>query len=200
MQQGGHSVLIALDAALVKTLIMRRDGLPRHLIIAFFLALGGYVFFFACDQRIRSRKGAWVVQFGSSNTTPVISVSQRSLGLTNLQIVFDGETMTNSTAGEAVVFDKPLQPAPYGEVLFEDLTYLPGSVAFNFFGHEVELLPRVLILDRKELPWASHETIHLLKDQKPPEAQLPLKLDRQRIFREQRQRNLAPARGQAQGK
>jgi hypothetical protein len=31
------------------------------------------------------------------------------------------------------------------------------------FGHEIELLPRVLILDRKEHPWKSDETITLGK-------------------------------------
>ena len=44
---------------------------------------------------------------------------------------------------------------PFGQVLFTDLTYLPGTVSFEVFGHEVELLPRTLIVDRQEVPWKS---------------------------------------------
>ena len=33
--------------------------------------------------------------------------------------------------------------------------YLPGTLTFDFFGHQVELLPRVLIIDKEEHPWQS---------------------------------------------
>ena len=53
---------------------------------------------------------------------------------------------------------------PFGEWFFADLTYLPGTVTYNFFAedanasskgrrHEIELLPRGLVLNRKEYPW-----------------------------------------------
>jgi hypothetical protein len=38
---------------------------------------------------------------------------------------------------------------------------LPGTVTLRLFGHEIELLPRVLIIDRKEHPWKAGDTIRL---------------------------------------
>lgn len=166
---------------------MRSDSLPRHLIIAFFCALAGYVFFFACDHQMRIRKGPWQVVFAETNQTPAIVVSQRSMGITNVHIIFNGDAPTNSISGETIEFGKPLQHIPFGEVLFEDLTYLPGSVAMNFFGHQIELLPRTLIINRKEIPWASNQTYQLSTNEKLPEFKLPKKMDRQRRYREARE-------------
>jgi hypothetical protein len=60
------------------------------------------------------------------------------------------------------VFDDPTQTnVPFGEVIFQDLTFLPGTVTFNFFGHEVELLPRTLIIDKQEHAWKTGEVISI---------------------------------------
>ncbi|MGV3772332.1 MAG: hypothetical protein ACO1QB_05485 [Verrucomicrobiales bacterium] len=166
---------------------MRSDGLPRHLLIAFICALGGYIFFFACDQYIRVRKGPWQVQFTQTNQTPLIIVSQPGTAIANVRILFEGDAMTNSANGAVVSFDKPLKGVPFGEVLFEDLTYLPGSVAFNFFGHQVELLPRTLIINRKEIPWTSNQSYIVSTNEKLAEFKVPKKMDRQRRYRELRQ-------------
>jgi hypothetical protein len=40
-----------------------------------------------------------------------------------------------------------------------DATSLPGTVAFELFGHEIQLLPRVLTIDNQERPWRSNEII-----------------------------------------
>jgi hypothetical protein len=42
-----------------------------------------------------------------------------------------------------------------------DTTFLPGTLVFELFGHEIQLLPRVLTIDKKEQPWRSNETIAL---------------------------------------
>jgi hypothetical protein len=140
------------------------DRLSRHLVIAFALALAGYALFFSCDQKVRTRKGPWEVKF-TTNTQGEASivVNQQILRITNVQIQFLGEEATNS--GE-VAFDAPKKPIPFGETKFEDLTYLPGSVAFNFFGHEVELLPRTLYLNKREQPWVSGKIYILRADEK----------------------------------
>jgi hypothetical protein len=97
-------------------------------------------------------------------------VNQSSLNISNVQLVFVGERLTNSPG--VVRFDRPLQPIPFGKTKFEDLTYLPGSVVFNFFGHEVELLPRTMYVNRKERAW-SNGPIHLLTPaEKLPESAL----------------------------
>jgi hypothetical protein len=42
-----------------------------------------------------------------------------------------------------------------------DTTFLPGTVTFELFGHEIELLPRVLMIDHEERPWLSNHPITL---------------------------------------
>jgi hypothetical protein len=65
-----------------------------------------------------------------------------------------------------VRFDEPQQQVPFGQWKFDDLMYLPGTVTLRFFGHEVELLPRILYLNRTEHPWQSGETIVLHPEDK----------------------------------
>jgi hypothetical protein len=51
---------------------------------------------------------------------------------------------------------------PFGTCVFMDTTFLPGTVSFtNIFGHDIELLPRVLIIDRQEHSWKTGERIVL---------------------------------------
>jgi hypothetical protein len=142
------------------------DRLPRHLLIGFTLALLLYAGFFSCDQVVRRRKGPWQVTFTTnSQGFASIIVNQPFLQITNVRIVFSGEHATNFGVA---TFDAPQKPIPFGKTKFEDLTYLPGSVAFDFFGHEVELLPRTLYLNKKEVPWTSGGTHELAPDKKLP--------------------------------
>jgi hypothetical protein len=158
------------------------DKLPRHLAIGFALALVIYGSFFTCDQRLRHRKGPWDVTFSTNSSgLPAIIINQPALRITNVQVVFHSETPTDSPGH--VAFDKPQQSIPFGKVKFEDLTYLPGSVAFDFFGHEVELLPRTLYLNKVEHPWKSHEVFALQPGQKlPPEASVDPRAKKKRSF------------------
>jgi hypothetical protein len=56
------------------------------------------------------------------------------------------------------VLDTP-QPVPYeipfGKCVFMDTTFLPGTMVFDLFGHEIQLIPRVLTIDKTEIPWRS---------------------------------------------
>ena len=68
--------------------------------------------------------------------------------------MFSGQKLTQSNTVHAFVFDDPTKTnIPFGEIVFQDLTFLPGTVTLNLFGHEVELLPRVLIIDKEEHAW-----------------------------------------------
>jgi len=130
----------------------KQDRLPKHLLIAFACAVAGYALFFMLDQYLRTRKGPWEVTFTTNaNGYAEIVVQQPTLGLSNVHITFAEERPTNGLG--ATRFDRPLQQLPFGKTKFEDLTYLPGSVTFDFFGHEVELLPRTLYLNRQERGW-----------------------------------------------
>lgn len=139
------------------------DRLGRHLLIGFGAALVLYALFFTFDQYVRQRKGPWQVQFATNNTgTASIEITQPKLGI-HATILFGGEHATNTGT---VIFDRPEKPIPFGKVKFEDLTYLPGSVVFGIFGHEVELLPRTLYLNKKEHPWRRDELIELKPEEK----------------------------------
>ncbi len=142
------------------------DKLPRHLLIAFALAVGIYGLFFSCDMALRKRKGPWFVDFQTNTAgNATLTINQPALRITNVQVVFLNET-AHSTG--RVAFDRPQQTVPFGRTKFEDLTYLPGSVAFDFFGHELELLPRTLYLNKKEHPWKPNEVIELTPAEKLP--------------------------------
>ena len=141
------------------------DRLPRHLLIGFVLALFIYVVFFSCDQYVRHRKGAWQVVFRTNDAGgPEIDITQTALNI-RTTISFMGEKAAKQGT---VVFDRPGKSIPFGTVKFEDLTYLPGSVAFDFFGHEIELLPRTLYLNKKDHPLKADEAIALTANEKLP--------------------------------
>jgi len=158
------------------------DRLPKHLLIAFLLALGIYAGFFVFDQSMRTRNGPWQVSFETNaQGFAAIRVDHSKLALSNVLVVFLGERATNS--GGRMLFDKPQQPVPFGKVKFEDLTYLPGSVAFDFFGHEMELLPRTMYLNKKEFYWTNNTVIELRAEEKlPPEASYDPRQKKRRPF------------------
>jgi hypothetical protein len=146
----------------------KSDNPARHFIIAFLIALVIYLIAYQTIQHRRTRKGPWEVSFSAgSNGAPTMVINQAKLGITNVQIIFPGNVVeTNGgVLPNTLVFDKP-QPVPYdvpfGKCIFTDLTFLPGSVTFsNVFGHEIELLPRVLIIDYKAHPWSSETLLNV---------------------------------------
>src|SRR5213596_3218864 len=145
---------------------MQPSGVARPVLVGLLLAVAIYAAGFALDQHLRARRGPWEVTFTTEPSgSPALIVKQPKLNIANLKIVFLGETATNFQG--SVVFDVPQKPVPFGKVKFEDLTYLPGTVTFDFFGHEIELLPRTLYINRHARPWNSNETITLSAADKP---------------------------------
>jgi len=133
-------------------------------LILLLLYLGGFYGL----EHWRHRKGPWEVTFASDSMgNPAIVVYQPRLEVSALEIVFLGENLSQSNFSQRVFFDRPLQPVPFGKVIYEDLTFLPGVVTFDFFGHEVELLPRTLIINKKEIPWKSDSIVELPLEAKP---------------------------------
>ncbi|PYK61548.1 MAG: hypothetical protein DME21_08865 [Verrucomicrobia bacterium] len=145
---------------------MHSSGLWKPVLGGLLLALAIYIGGFKFDQHLRTRRGPWRVTFTTEPAgAPAIVVDQPTLNIADLKIVFTGETTTNASG--TVVFDVPQKPVPFGRVKFEDLTYLPGTVTFDFFGHEIELIPRTLYINRKPREWKSGETITLSAADKP---------------------------------
>ena len=134
----------------------------RHFVAAFLIAvLGYYVVYHAIEHR-RTRKGPWVVTFRQgTDGPPSLVINQPTLRITNVQISFAENKLLITNSSSTFFFSQP-RPVPYevpfGKCLFMDTTFLPGTVTFQLFGHEIELLPRVLIIDHQEHPWRSGNT------------------------------------------
>jgi hypothetical protein len=177
---------------------MNKDNPLKHFVCAFLLALVIYAVFYASIERRRARNGPWQVTFTNDPAgSPAVLINQSRLSISNVQISFPGETFSSAkvtitnpaltalkpgddgpplNAGVTLIFDQPRQvpyDLPFGKCIFMDTTFLPGTVTFQFFGHEIELLPRVLMIDHEEHPWRPREAISLRRARVLPEASKP---------------------------
>jgi len=151
---------------------MKQDRFPKQVAIVFAVTVALYLAIFYGIEHVRSRKGPWEVTFTHDAAgAPTLVISQPKLNVHDLKIVFPGEQSAGFSGTRKVVFATP-QPVPYevpfGRCVFEDLTFLPGTVTLHLFGHEIELIPRVLTLDKREHPWASGATLSLSATNKLP--------------------------------
>lgn len=151
---------------------MKPDRFPKQIAVVFAVTFALYLTVFYGIEHLRSRKGPWEVTFTQDAAGhPAIVVSQATLKISDVKVTFPGELIAATNQMRKLVFDQP-QPVsyevPFGRCLFEDLTFLPGTVTFDLFGHEIELLPRILTIDKREYAWASGATISLSKTNKLP--------------------------------
>jgi hypothetical protein len=146
---------------------MKRDGILKHLLLVFLIALVAYIGLYSCDRHLRLRKGPWQVTFLSSPMgEPSIVVRQETLGIDGINIILQGEKGPTNGLPSTVFIDAPRKLVPFGKIIFDDLMYLPGTVVFDLFGHEVELLPRVLVVNGREYPWSATPELRLTPDAK----------------------------------
>ena len=132
----------------------RPPSLRRLLLGAFALACALYLAGFTLDQHLRSRRGPWEVRFEPApDGGSQLRIHHPHLGLTNPCLLSPPHTFSNAPA--TVRFLTPHQTIPLGRVVYDDLTYLPGVVTLEIFGHEIELLPRTLYLDRQPVAWTN---------------------------------------------
>ena len=140
---------------------MRPLGQLKHFGYAFLIAVFGYVVLYNLIERARVRRTPWEITFSQTNGTPVLIVTQTQLAPQPRMIRFPGVDATALSQGgpETLVFDQPRPvpfPVPFGRCIFLDTTFLPGTAAFELFGHTIELMPRALIIDNDEHPWGSN--------------------------------------------
>ena len=145
---------------------VKSDGLIKHVAAAFVIALVLYALAYTGIEHRRTRQGPWQVAFtNDASGAPMLLVNQPFLSITNVQIVFPGAPLPKNFSAETLAFDRP-RPVPYdisfAQCIFMDTTFLPGTIVFVVFGHEIQLIPRVLTIDRKEQPWRSNATIVLI--------------------------------------
>lgn len=142
---------------------MNANSQARPFVIALISAVILYVIGFSWIEHERGKGGPWQVVFATENGHPALTISQPKLHLADVKIVF---AATNPPAGPAQTLNfKLAQPVPFdvpfGRCIFLDTISLPGTVTFQLFGHEIQLMPRVLTIDRVEHPWQSGQTISL---------------------------------------
>jgi hypothetical protein len=140
---------------------MKSASPAKHFILAFLIALVLYAVTYSAIEHRRTKNGPWHVTFmAETSGVPAIVVDEPKLGISRLKITFPNEhaAATNST----VIFDPPRAvpfDIPFGQCIFLDTTFQPGTVVFNLYGHEIQLLPRVLTIDKTEYPWQSDTTM-----------------------------------------
>ena len=144
---------------------MKPDGPLKHFVLAFLLAIICYAFFYHNIEHRRTRKGPWEVTFTNDfSGNPTLVINEPRLAITNAQIIFTNQRAGPASMPSTVVFSQP-QPVPYnvpfGKCVFMDTTFLPGTVSLKLFDHQIELVPRVLVIDGQEHPWLSESTITL---------------------------------------
>ena len=135
---------------------------PKSIAAWFFVVVALYLCVFYSIEYWRQRKGGWEVDFVTdASANPSVVVYQPRLNISSVELLFPGEKLTTSNFSQRISFDRPLKKVPFGRVLYEDLTVLPGVITFDLFGHEIELMPRTLVLNKKEVPWKSESVIEL---------------------------------------
>ena len=142
---------------------MKRGKLLWQLVLLFVVALVGYAAVFGWIEHRRVAKGPWVVSFTPDNESPAILVNQSTLGIRDVRVIFKG-TKSQTNLAQAIEFSQARAvpfDVPFGRCVFQDTTFLPGTVAFEIFGHQIQLMPRVLTIDKAEQPWRSGATIEL---------------------------------------
>jgi hypothetical protein len=137
-----------------------------HLLGALALAAAIYGGGFWLDHQLRTRRGPWAIEFTRArDDSPMIVIHQPSLGIRDVRVRFPGEVATNPPS--TVRFDAPEHAVPWGRVKYEDLTYLPGVVTLELFGHEIEMLPRTMYVNRQPVPWITATNITLTAADRP---------------------------------
>jgi len=158
---------------------MRFDGLLKHLAIAFGIALGVYIIAYWSIEHQRYVNGPWEVRFEQgTNGNPVLVVNQPALQIHDVKFEFKGASPGTNQLPQTLKFEQPKQwpyPAGFGEVIFEDLTFQPGTVVLLCYGNEIELLPRVMTVNRQQYIWKSGYTMTLVPTNPPPPVELKKK-------------------------
>ena len=143
-------------------MVKGEENILKHAGVALVIAVALYAASFGWIEHRRTFKGPWEVTFQSDGAgRPAIVIRQAALAI-GQTVAFPGETVTpNLTVIER--FAESTNEMPFGKVVFQDPTFLPGTLTMDLFGHEVEALPRVLIIDKKEVAWAPNGRVEVGK-------------------------------------
>jgi hypothetical protein len=153
-----------------------RSDLFKHVALAALIAVVLYAIAFWGIEHRRTRNGPWEVTFAVAESgEAAVLINQPRLGIAQVRLVFADQPAPANPLSQTRRFAQP-QPVPFdlpfGRCIYMDTTFLPGVVTFDFFDHEVELLPRTLIVDKREMAWRTGEAIRVtgpgVKPKPPP--------------------------------
>ena len=138
----------------------------RTLLLLFLAAALFYgISFFAIEHR-RHRLAPWSVTFATNSTGAFeLRLDHSQLGITNVTLLFPNSRPATNFSLQTLQFDRPRKvpfALPFGECVFMDTTFQPGTVVIRFDGHEIQLLPRVLTIDHREVPWQAGSNVSVL--------------------------------------
>lgn len=139
---------------------MRPEGILKHIAAALVIAVVFYFVTFTWIQRRRAANGPWEVTFRADAAgVPALSIFESKLNISKtLRFPRD---RTTPNLSRTITFGQDTPDLPFGDMVYQDPTFLPGTVTMGLFGHQIELLPRVLIIDKAEYPWHSTNEINV---------------------------------------
>ena len=144
---------------------MKQERFSRHLLIAFGLSLALYVFGFWFIERQRVVDDPWEVSFMTNSTGIVkLTVRQESKKLGPVTVQFSETKPAADTFTETIRFDTPRPvpfPVPGGRCVFQDTTFLPGTVVLEFGSNTVQMIPRALTINTNEFAWESGKVVRI---------------------------------------
>ena len=155
---------------------MKSDNPLKQFAVVFVITLVIYAASYQWIEHKRRVHGPWQITFTTDPAGhPSLIINQPAFGITNSRVILIEETATLTNAPVSLTLKDPRQTpidVPFGKLKYMDLTFLPGTLTFELHGHEIELIPRTLYLNRKETPWTPNTDHHLKTSEKLPAAAL----------------------------
>jgi hypothetical protein len=140
---------------------MPNEGILKHFALALVIAVVFYFAGFNWLEHRRTAKGPWEVTFRiDAAGVPSLSIAQTNLGIAE-GLSFPSRKAQPANLSRLVRFEQGTTELPFGDMIFQDPTFLPGTVTMRVFDHEIELLPRMLTIDKKEYAWKEGQEIRL---------------------------------------
>jgi hypothetical protein len=145
---------------------MNREHLPRQLLIVFLVTFAVYAAGFWFIEGRRKAQSPWIVSYkinATGHTT--LEIHQQSLALGPVEIRFASATTNALMEKTQITYNDPKpvpRPAPIGQCMFEDLTFLPGTVALKIHNQHIQMLPRTLSIGTNEFLWGRARIIRIL--------------------------------------
>jgi hypothetical protein len=144
---------------------MKRDGFLSRALLVFGIAVLLYSITYTAIEHRRVSKGPWQVTFTHEESgAPAIFINQPAIGVTNVQVWFSGRSDAITNGPVTLTFNEARRTpfdVPFGKCVFLDTVFLPGTIVLVMFGHQIQLMPRVLTIDGVEHPWRAGENIKL---------------------------------------